>query len=446
MSGKKPPIINQVIQLLCDHGPLMVSDMVKPIGFPAKSIHNKCLDLKGMGLVEQREKVWYLTPGVTPETLETGEILPLVDTEEEGQLEVGEGQVGEEGPAPAGAAPTRVMPPKGIALDQKGQFIQRLQSLGVTPREAIPTIADIFFSGDINNLSWLDHVLTKEAPGFVNPQQRKLMHAFWAHTRGLPYDEDDPLLEEEPPRSGGKAAKKAADPILNVPGLGFKVDKDQTGDWKPIPGGPLTYEQALAAAERRAVIDSYQQQGQPAPEEEPEERPDRAGTRRGARGRESVQDMILRKLVDGFFDKDKGGEGQSSEVAVLRDEIARMRDQQQEDRFANMEANIASIAQRDPWDDYDRAKRQAERFGWGPPSGVTDQSPAVQLIKDSGDKIDKGISRLVGILERLALRTGEFTPEETRTPEERENQAGALLDQAQGRERSRNLRMKAFGV
>ncbi len=63
--------------------------------------------------------------------------------------------------------------------DQKAMLKKHMEDIGVSPKAAIPIIVDAFFSGDINELSWLDHVLTKEAGG-VAPHQRRLLIAWWA--------------------------------------------------------------------------------------------------------------------------------------------------------------------------------------------------------------------------------------------------------------------------
>ncbi|MBA7672817.1 hypothetical protein ES703_81004 [subsurface metagenome] len=130
---------------------------------------------------------------------------------------------------------------------------------------------------------------------------------------------------------------------------------------------------------------------------------------------------------------------------MLTERIDNMERERQEERFEHLEGMIANIAARDPWEDYDRIEAMKTRLGVGGPV-VTDQSPAVQLIKDSTERVDKNINRLVGIIERTALRSDEFKPEETRTPGQRESKAGQLLGEVQTRERSRGLRRDTFGI
>ncbi len=59
--------------------------------------------------------------------------------------------------------------------------------------------------------------------------------------------------------------------------------------------------------------------------------------------------------------------------------------------------------------------------------------------------MDKNVNRLVGIIERTVLKSEEFAPEKTRSPQERESKAVELLGEAQSRERSRGLRVDVFG-
>jgi len=86
-----------------------------------------------------------------------------------------------------------------------------------------------------------------------------------------------------------------------------------------------------------------------------------------------------------------------------------------------------------------------QRLGGGGPV-VTDNSPAVQLIKDTTDKMDKNVARLTGLFERTMLHSEVFNPEKTRTTQERDSKAGELLSEVQSRERSRTLRKDAFDV
>lgn len=145
-------------------------------------------------------------------------------------------------------------------LDQRGIFIQTLQDLGCSPKESAETIADLFFAGDINSPKWLKHVLTRDAVGFLTPDAQRLLFSFWCHTRRLRFeDEDLPGLfadDEETNETCEIPKPSSAGPIFDL-GLGWRTGKDKNGDWIPLPGGPVTYEEALEYANVRAFISSY---------------------------------------------------------------------------------------------------------------------------------------------------------------------------------------------
>ena len=432
-NGKNQSIVSQIVELLYAGGPMKVNKMCETIKYPYKSVYTKALELKKMGLADKdSDGVWSLREGVTPQTLETGEL-----------EEVPPGEA-----APRAAPITRS---QGVPLDQRGMFVQHMQQIGVIPKEAIPTIADIFFSGDIDSLPWLNQVLSKDAAGFVTHHQRRLMMSWWANTRRLEFDEEAYDFIETGEGKGKKGAARGEKPgeapkkPLDT-GQGWKVGKDRAGDWMALPGGPMTYQEAVDAAERRALIASY---GATAAEEEGAEGAEEgepAPARKGARRGESVMDYMMKKVIDSFVDGSKGrGEGESETVKRLTERIEEMERDRVDERFEHLEGLVAQAVSRDPWDDYDRIQKMKERLGYGA-QVVTDQSPAVQLIKDSTEKLDRNVSRLMGIVERAALRSEEFKPEETRTEAEREHKAGELLNVAHGRDRSRDLRRRTFGL
>ena len=139
---KTPSIVSQIVDRLYSDGPLTVSQMCDTIKYPYKSVYTKALELQKLGLADKDDNsVWSLKEGVTPRTLETGEL------EEPGAAE----EPGEEVEPGEKVAP--IVRATGAPLDQRGMFIQELKNIGCTPKEAIPTVANIFFSGDIDNLS-----------------------------------------------------------------------------------------------------------------------------------------------------------------------------------------------------------------------------------------------------------------------------------------------------
>lgn len=413
-------------------------EMAKKISYKAKSIESQCLLLEHAGLIFRNQEdehsspnIWQKREGVIVDTVKTGE-LEMTNPPSE----------------PTGA--TEKAPEASADLDQKQMFVDHLGKIGVTPKNAIPTIADIFFSGDIYDLTWLKQVLQKEAAGFVNPGQQRIIVSWWSHSRGLPFAEDELFPEsegDEKPRKGaaGKAGDDQRPERPLDPGMGWKIAKDRDGDWVAIPGGPMNYKEATEGAERRHLIGAYQLPKGDDDGEEPAEGDSPKASRRGVKREEPLVDKLMLKLIDKVFDGDQGrGSEADARVERLQEQMAAMQAERQEERFERLEGLVAQVAGRDPWDEYDKIQALKDRLGVGG-GAVTDQSPAVQIIKDSSDKLDKNVSRVVGIMERFILREGNFQPEETRTPGERDTRAGELLDTARGREASRDLRRQTFG-
>jgi len=436
---KTPSIISQIVELLYAQGGLSVSEMCKTIKYPYKSVYTKALELRKLNLADKNDNgIWFLREGVTPSTLETGVREENGDGDKEDTEE--EADSGEEG---KNKAP--MVRSNGVPLDQRGLFIQELKNIGVTPKEVIPTIASIFFDGDIDDLNWLNMTLLKSAAGWVNHKQRRLIIDWWSHSRGLPYMTDEFFPDKDEDRKLRKAVEdeKPAKPERRMdPGLGWKLDKDRDGDWMPIPGGPMSYQEAVDSAKERQMISAYSRGNKP--DTGDEEFDEGTPVRKGGKKQETILEYMMKKMVDNMLES-KGKDGDSETVRKLTERIETMEAERQEQRFERLEGMIAQAASRDPWEDYDRIQAMKERLGVGGPV-VTDQSPAVQLIKDSTEKMDKNISRLMGIIERTALRSDEFTPETTRTTGQREEKAGALLETVTGREHSRGLRRDTFGI
>jgi len=436
---KTPSIVTQIVDKLYSEGPKTVSQLCETIKFTYKSVYTKALELQKMNLVERTEEgVWSLRDGVTPETLITGEI-------------------GAPGAAPPGAEegePGKPIPPivrgKGVPLDQRGMFIEHMTAIGVSPREAIPTIADLFFEGDIEDLNWLNRVLQRSAAGYVKANQRRLIMDWWSKTRNLPYDEEAYFSEEEREGKAGKAAAKTGKVEEKVekrldPGMGWKVDRAKDGAWITVPGGPMSYQEAVEAAERRALIDSYAHKDADQGAEGEEVSEEGAAARKGGKKPESLVEYLMKKMVDKMLEgPGTQGDGASETVRALTERIENMERDSLEKRFDNIEGALAQMAARDPWEDYDKIEAMKQRFGGGS-SVVTDQSPAVQLIKDTTDKMDKNVSRMVGLFERTMLHSDVFNPEKTRTKKERDETAGDLLSEVESRDRSRGLRKDTFG-
>ena len=234
----------QIIALLGNRGPMTVRDMRRFIPYRYQTIYAKTLKLEAEGFVERyKNDMWSLKPGVLPVSYTSREKASCHNTptsSENSSLDTESAS---------------------FVLDPKDKFIETMKAIGVSPADAIPTIADIFFSEDIDNVKWLDYVLSKEAAGFVMPHQRQLMIAWWAYTRGLNYDEID--LEDEASEYDEQEKRKTEECKQSHPmdlGFGWRIGKNKSGDWVPIQGGPLTYEQAARYAQKRAIIKSYMRQ------------------------------------------------------------------------------------------------------------------------------------------------------------------------------------------
>ena len=145
-------------------------------------------------------------------------------------------------------------------LDQRSIFMQTLQDLGCSPKESAETITDLFFAGDIYSPKWLNHVLTRDAVGFLSPGAQRLMFSFWCHTHRLRYEDVDlPGLfadDEETPQTNEGPRPRSAAPIFDV-GLGWRIGKDKNRDWIPLLCGPMTYKEALEHANIQAFISNY---------------------------------------------------------------------------------------------------------------------------------------------------------------------------------------------
>lgn len=327
--------------------------------------------------------------------------------------------------------------PPEATLDPKDKFMALVKSTGVKP-DIVPTIANLFFDGDIDKLTWLDQVLTRYAAGFVAPQQRRIIRASWAHSRDLPYDPNEFQDEETPETGQGKGEGKGKKGVMDL-GMGWQVKKDKDGEWIPVPGGDLDYEAALIHVERLNMARGYGTQA-----EGDGGGGDETGKPRG-KVKLSPMDMAFQAwmaaMVENMVNPKKGED--SEELKLLRREVEMLRDDKERAWRETMEANLAAIASRDPFEDYEKIQKHRRQLGLEMPT-VTDSSPAVQLIKDTGDKIDKKVDRALGILELSVPK--EYNPEKTRTSEQKEEKAAQLLNRAEGNERSRALRRKVFGV
>ncbi len=432
MSVKRPPSIKeQVVLVLSEHGPLKAADMMPFIkGAEQHSVESKLLEMMKDNQVDRDANMVYsLHEGVTANTLKE----PAEDS-----------AAGAKGGGGSGAAQAA-----GIPLDARQMFENLLKSVAVKPPEIIPTIGGIFWGGDIDNLKWLETVLRRHAAGWVAPNQIRLVLSSWSQTRGLPYNENEFIIEPLESAKGAKAApeagpKSVAEDLQAQTGIGYKIEKDRDGDWVPKPGGSMTYVEALSASQKSNYIKAIER-GQPSEASEPaSEASEGKSSAKGGKVPRSFDQMFMEKALDVMFDKESGkGSGENAEVKLLREEIRTMKDQQDREWRERMEANLAAALQRDPLGETRDIEHLRQRLGITG-SGVTDSSPAVQLIKDASDKANKNLDRLTGMVERMVLKSDEFRPEETRSAAEKESKAGAILQEAEKKARSQELGKRAF--
>lgn len=444
---KNPSTKELIIKNLFEKGPMHLDTLAPLIpGVESKTVHSKCLELEHEGKVthNQEDMIWHLVEGVNPDSYSSGAA----------STAAADSPGGGKPPAGSGGKP----PAEEIkSLEPIKQFEELLKSVGVKPPEVIPTIRTMFFSGDIDSLEYLLKVLRRDAASFVSPGQARTIISFWSSSRGLPYRPEDYQLGDEDRGRGGKEqaeAPAAAPSPMDKLGIKWGIERNKRGDWVPIPvtGGSMTHAEAQEAADRRATIDKLSPSASSSEDEEEGSGP-AAATGKGGKGQKlSIQDYLMQKLIDKMVDGDGGrGAEDSPMVAALQQQnqllaqqLQDMKDRQEQARLDRIEENISALAARNPWDDPVAIPMLRQKLGVGS-SSVTDSSPAVQLLKDSTDKMDKNVERLTGLFERVMLKTDALNPETTRTPEGREKKAGELLAQVQNTQHSVELRRRAFG-
>lgn len=431
--------IEEIRDVLLEHGPMDTDGLMKYITDKHDTIQSKALILMANNLLSRNEQgEWVLSKEVTKET-----VLPH-------DYPGKKGDAGKGGRSEPGGG-------RGASLDPQPLFESICKGVSLK-QDFIPTISQLFFNGDIDDLNWLHQVLTRLSAGFVAKDQARFIEATWAKTRNLPYNPDEFVIDEPEGSKGKKGAGKQEEQavvpnILDKTGIGWRVGKDQAGDWVPIPGGPMTYQQAFEGAKDMNAIAAVRSGIASPTGEEPGEGDGSKSPARGARPVQDFRDKVLDKVIDKLLDNSVGGNREDSPMLkAMQDQnrelmrtIEQMREDQQREWRERIESNIAAIASRDPWSDPVEIARARQLLGVQT-STITDQSPAVQIFKDSADKLDKTAGRLLGIVERVALQSDQFRPEETRSPAEKEAKAGQILDEAGRRERSKTLRQQAFGV
>lgn len=170
MAGKKkrkkqPTLHSRIVSLVMERGPMKLGVMLRTLKASYQSLNTEALELRRLGVLQKdAEGVWSLVPGVNPATFGI-EIITSDST-------------------------TSAPPQPESSRTFKDEFIDLLKSAGV--KKAVEVIADLFINGgDLWDIQWLHHVLSWCAEGFVTEDQCKLIMAYWARTKGLPYEYED---------------------------------------------------------------------------------------------------------------------------------------------------------------------------------------------------------------------------------------------------------------
>lgn len=453
---------DKIVVYLSDKGPMKI-DQLTPLfpGIKNKTIHDYLIEWRNDGvlILNEESKLWSLNPEADLKSLGLFREEPDVSNPE------GSGEAPPAAPAGGSGADSKSVaaPPSKegadiMSLEPTAQFKELLRSVGVKPADVIPTITYLFFRGDIDDLNWLYKILRKDAASWVSPSQVRLIMSFWSNTRGLPFQDEQFPVPEETRGRGGKTKEEPAEEdqkrsVWDKAGLGFKIGKDNQGDWVVVPGGPLTYVEAVEAARDRAAITAI---NKPVSSEDDDDDGEGTTTPSGKSKKGQKFDPMAfawQKMIENMFDKKGGQNGEADPMvaelrqqnAMLAERLDAMEKQKEQEWRERVEDNIAALAQRDPFSDPSYIPIMRQKLGISGTS-VTDSSPAVQLLKDSADKMDKNVERLTGLVERFVLKSDQLNAENTRTPDERNQKAGELLNQVQGRSHSVQLRNKTFGL
>lgn len=252
-----------------------------------------------------------------------------------------------------------------------------------------------------------------------------------------------PELEERLKRQPGGGSTGKGPGSQYPEGIGWKVEKDRTGEWIPRPSGELNYQEALKWA---ALMNANRLQ-EPDEEEEEGEKGDTRGRRR--RGGSSLESLLMKAVIDKAFPENGGSSAADERIRVLEEQLAGEREARLNERFDRLEAALGANAGGDPIEEMIRRREQMTALGMIPAQTAVNpgDSPTVAILKDSTDKLDKNMNRFVGIMERAMLRGhDEIIPEDRSTEAEQDDRAGTLLDKIDQNDRSRQLAKTLWGA
>lgn len=394
----------KVLQALVENGPLNVPQLREITRFKGKQIEDALYAMKMQGKIERMGDGTARALSAEPEPGAPGSP--------------------PDGGPPAAGDPGLRQPLSG---DQE-KFRALLQDCDV--RKAVETITETFFAGDPEDLTHLASVL-EDARAYVQPLQKRMIVRYWARfiQREVPALLDERLIHPE-----GEKGDRSRPGSEFIEDIGWKVLKDRDGDWVPIPGGELTYDKALKYAATMMAS-----RGSPKEEADDEDDEPTTGKRR-RRERDPLVTLLLERLLP----KDGASDGR---VVELEAKLEKLQEDSRAAEMSELRGMIAQALTRDPLQEYLSMKERLMLIEGAPAASlVTDQSPVVQLYKDTSHMMDKNMNRLVGMFEQVMLRGApEFVPEDTSTPEERDRKAAALLAEMDQGDRSRALRMEVFG-
>lgn len=399
-------------------GPLSVDDIVTATGHDRQKLYRRLWEMKRSHQVESdpNHQGIYWLPDLPPENKPQATTNGRVETQ-----------------SPASSTDDDLVPLSG----DEDEFKRLLVDCSVT--RARETITRTFFGGDHTDMENLVSVL-QDARAYVNIGAARMILRYWARYIGGDLAQLPKLEERLESRTSGSSQTPDEDHFIEE--MGWQVVKDKDGDWITKPGGELTQREALKWAATNNAI-------RPAREDDAEEDEAPRGRRGSRQPRQEQQPNMLEiiQTVKELMTPAADTSGKDDQVRILTEKIDQMDRDRQDDRMGRLEELIGAAVNRNPVTEFLAMREQMDLLN--PRAGVTDNSPTVQLVKDTSDKLDRNMTRLTGIIERVALRApsaaDEEIPDHQYTPQEREDRAGKLAERMSQNNESKQLRQQLFG-